>query len=215
MKAPLILSLLACSQFLFADSQFDQDRAAILGMAGEFEVSFQFQETIPLVENYELRAPYKETARELVKLVEDKGHEITLQHILVIDDMDGPRIIKHWAQIWSYEDHHVLSYEGKMTWVPQTLSKEETAGTWTQLVTQVDDSPRYKGVGRWVHHGNYSAWTSSPSTRPLPRREYRKRSALRPPQSHQSTHHHSRRLGSHSKQPEVRSSRRKKQIALH
>lgn len=141
MKAPLIISLLACSQFLFADSQFDQDRAAILGMAGEFEVSFQFQETIPLVENYELRAPYKETARELVKLVEDKGHEITLQHILVIDDMDGPRIIKHWAQIWSYEGHHVLSYEGKMTWVPQTLSKEETAGTWTQLVTQVDDSP--------------------------------------------------------------------------
>jgi hypothetical protein len=62
-----------------------------------------------------------------------------------------------------------------MTWLPQTLSDKEVKGTWTQYVTQVDDSPRYKAAGKWDHDGNYSAWTSQPSTRPLPRREYTKR----------------------------------------
>lgn len=173
-----VTSLLFSTLLANADSEskFQQDRAAILGMAGQFDITFEFQETIPLVEGYELRKPYKEDARELVKLVEDKGTEITLQHILVLEDMDGPRIIKHWAQIWKYEDPLVLNYEGNMTWLPETLSDKEVKGTWTQFVTQVDDSPRYKAAGTWVHNGNYSAWTSMPSTRPLPRREYTKRS---------------------------------------
>ncbi|MDP0492605.1 MAG: hypothetical protein Q7Q71_16280 [Verrucomicrobiota bacterium JB023] len=157
-------------------TKFQQDRAAILGMAGKFKITFDFEETVALLPDYELRKPYHSEAKELVKVVEDKGEEITLQHLLVIDDMDGPMVIKHWAQIWKYEDPHVLEYEGDMTWLPVTLSDEQVEGTWTQYVTQVDDSPRYKAAGKWVHEGNYSAWTSMPSTRPLPRREYTKRS---------------------------------------
>ncbi|GHC61081.1 DUF6607 family protein [Roseibacillus persicicus] len=163
-----------CSAAPHAD--FDRDRAAILSMAGTFEVEFKFEETVPLQPDYELKDPYKANALELVKVAEDLGSSITLQHLLIVEDMDGPRIIKHWAQIWNYEDTEVLTYEGKRTWLPVELSEEEVKGTWTQLVTQVDDSPRYKAAGKWEHSGDFSEWTSDLSTRPLPRREYTKRS---------------------------------------
>jgi hypothetical protein len=39
-------------------------------------------------------------------------------------------------------------------------------------VFQVDDSPRYSGVGHWEHFGNYSTWVGGEGWRPLPRREY-------------------------------------------
>ncbi|MGE9270573.1 MAG: DUF6607 family protein [Verrucomicrobiales bacterium] len=153
--------------------KFDRDRAAILAMAGAYEVEFHFEETVALTPDYELTKPYKADALELVKVVEDTGKQITLQHLLIVD-LD--EVIKHWAQVWTYEDTHSLNFEGNLTWLPTEISKEEAAGTWTQLVTQVDDSPRYKASGTWTHDGNYSAWTSQPSTRPLPRREYTKRS---------------------------------------
>ncbi|MBK1833769.1 DUF6607 family protein [Roseibacillus ishigakijimensis] len=168
------LSLLA-TQVLFAESKFDQDRSAILGMAGTFAVTFHFEETIALQEGYELTKPYQTEAVELVKVVEDLGTSITLQHLLIVEDLDGPAVIKHWAQIWQYEDPHALTFEGDRTWLPVNFDKKEVKGTWTQFVTQIDDSPRYKAVGEWEHSGNYSAWTSQPSTRPLPRREYTKR----------------------------------------
>ena len=157
-------------------SSFDQDRAAILGMAGAFEVDFRFTETVSLRGDYELKKPYRSKALELVKVVEDLGSSITLQHLLIIEDIDGPTVIKHWAQIWNYEDTHTLTFEGRRTWLPVHQQEEETKGTWTQFVTQVDDSPRYKAKGIWEHTSNYSAWTSELSTRPLPRREYSKRS---------------------------------------
>jgi len=57
-----------------------------------------------------------------------------------------------------------------------SLSPGEVLGTWTQAVYQVDDSPRYEGIGRWTHTGERSAWESDETWRPLPRREYTKRS---------------------------------------
>lgn len=170
----VVLSLLTLPGF--ADSQkFSQDRAAILAMAGGFEVEFQFTETVALAAGYELKKPYSSKAYELVKVAEDLGASITLQHLLVVEDEDGPAVIKHWAQIWKYEDPLTLSYEGDKTWLPVTHSEESTKGTWTQFVTQTDDSPRYKAQGKWSHLGGSSTWTSSLSTRPLPRRDYSKR----------------------------------------
>ena len=43
-----------------------------------------------------------------------------------------------------------------------------------QSVYQVDDSPRYWGVGKWSHRDGVSTW-SAPTNRPLPRREFSKR----------------------------------------
>lgn len=178
MKALLTaFALVAAGSSVIANSQkFSRDRAAILAMAGAFEVEFEFRETISLSAGYELRKPYSSTAKELVKVAEDHGTSITLQHLLVIEDENGPAVIKHWAQIWKYEDCRTLSYEGGKTWLPVIHTDEETKGTWTQFVTQTDDSPRYKAQGRWIHMGNTSTWTSRLSTRPLPRREYSKRS---------------------------------------
>jgi hypothetical protein len=170
------LALVVTGSSLIASSQkFSRDRAAILAMAGAFEVEFNFKEIVPLVAGYALRKPYQSKARELVKVAGDAGDCITLQHLLVIEDEDGPAVIKHWAQIWKCEDRRTLSFEGDKTWLPVNHSAEETTGTWTRFVTQTDDSPRYKAQGVWTHMGNTSTWTSRLSMRPLPRREYTKR----------------------------------------
>lgn len=172
----VIFTTFATTAAAKAEASFHRDRAAILGMAGTFEVDFKFAETVSLKEDYEIKKPYNTKALELVKVAEDLGTSITLQHLLVVEDMDGPAVIKHWAQVWIYEDLHSLTFEGRRTWLPVEHSAEQVEGTWTQLVTQVDDSPRYKSFGKWEHTANYSAWTSQLSTRPLPRREYTKRS---------------------------------------
>lgn len=171
-----ILAVLACSLAQASESTFSRDRAAILAMAGAFEVEFNFEETIALAKDYQLKKPYQSKARELVKIAEDAGDQITLQHLLVFEDSEGDTsVIKHWAQIWKYEDTRTLTFEGQNSWIPVTHSDKETEGTWTQFVTQVDDSPRYKAQGTWRHEGNTSTWTSRLSTRPLPRRDYTKR----------------------------------------
>lgn len=156
----------------FADeATFEKDRRAILAMAGEFEVGFHFQETLSLKEGYEVRKkPYDEDAYETVKVVEDSGRRIVLQHLLLV----GPMVVKHWAQIWTYEDTSLLEFQGHRIWTARELSPGEVKGKWTQRVTQVDDSPRYEGIAAWVHHPQSSEWTAV-SKRPLPRREHSKR----------------------------------------
>jgi hypothetical protein len=149
------------------------DRAAILAMAGEFTVNFTFQETAQLIPNYTpVSEPYSETAKELVVIAEDMPQRISLQHLLI---MEGGPIIKHWAQIWTYQDTRVLEYQGENVWTLRDLPAAAVAGTWTQLVTQIDDSPRYESWGQWQHEGGVSSWVSQDTHRPLPRREHTKR----------------------------------------
>ncbi|CAN5397118.1 hypothetical protein BH23VER1_BH23VER1_37630 [soil metagenome] len=152
---------------------FEADREAILAMAGDFEVTFRFEETISLSPGYEPKDPYLEHAAETVKVAADDGRSITLQHLLL--DQDSGRVIKHWKQVWIYEDTDIYAFEGGKSWVASQLPPDEVAGTWSQRVSQVDDSPRYESVGRWVHQDGVSSWTSAPTRRPLPRREYTSR----------------------------------------
>ena len=84
----------------------------------------------------------------------------------------GPFVTKHWRQDWRYEDASLLTYRGRLTWGYERRSRAQAAGTWTQAVYQVDDSPRYEASGRWEHFGNVSSWRSEPTWRPLPRREW-------------------------------------------
>lgn len=157
-----------------AASNFEKDRQAILAMAGDFEVTFHFQETLPLNKDYKvIEKAYDEEANETVKVIEDNGKQIVLQHILQV----GPMVVKHWAQIWTYEDTSLLEFQGQRVWETKSLSPEAIKGTWTQRVTEVTDEPRYEGYGKWIHReGGISEWTSSTTNRPLPRREYTKRS---------------------------------------
>lgn len=154
---------------------FERDRQAILAMAGEFDVSFRFEELEPQQPGYEPEEPYLSDARELVVVIEDRGEFISLQHILVLGDSADPTIIKHWRQDWTYQDGDLLEFKGHSRWERRRLGPDEARGTWTQAVYQTNDSPRYEAAGRWRHDGQVSTWESAPTWRPLPRREYTKR----------------------------------------
>jgi len=166
----------ACEECETADKQtkFEQDRAAILGMAGEYDVTFEFEETMALRDGYELKEPYKSQASELVKVIKDTGETISMQHLLVVGHGDEQHVIKHWRQNWEYQADAGYEFQGENVWQPITFDDEQAEGAWVQSVYQVDDSPRYWGVGTWEHRDGVSTWSAA-TNRPLPRREFSKR----------------------------------------
>ena len=171
----MLFDVLTAALLTNAASTFDRDREAILGMCGAFEVTFQFEEMTPVQADYKLKRPYEETAIEWVQLVEDRGDFISLQHILVADEDTG-YVVKHWRQDWQFEDGRMMEFCGNNTWREAKSSPAQAAGRWTQAVYQTTDSPRYEAFGTWQHIGEHSEWISDRTWRPLPRREYTKRS---------------------------------------
>jgi hypothetical protein len=178
MQRRIALLLLASATLSWAAPP-PEDRQAILAMAGKFKVSFHFEETFPVAPSYTpLSKPYHEEAIEVVEIAEDTPERITLQHLLVVAKEGKSQVIKHWAQVWTWEDTQLLDYagsDGKDLWLRRKISATEAKGKWSQLVTSVDDTPRYEGLGQWVHEWGESSWTSEATRRPLPRREYEAR----------------------------------------
>jgi len=153
-------------------SVFEQDRQAILSMAGEFKVKFDFRETTPFVVDYTPIAAKISGGNEVVRVIEDTGRVIRLQHLLVVDAGDGkPMVIKHWRQDWTYEPAEILSYVGPGRWALTPVAAADRKGKWSQTVWQTDDSPRYGGLGRWVYDDGATRWTSEETWRPLARRD--------------------------------------------
>jgi hypothetical protein len=158
-------------------SKLERDRRAILAMAGGYRTSFDFLETVGFTPGFEPSRPYQSWGTEHIRVVEDSGTFIRLQHIMVMFVADregkiqGPFVQKHWRQDWRYEDTDLHVFIGRNRWVHVTRTAEEARGRWSQAVFQVDDSPRYEALGEWEHYGSYSAWTSERTARPLPRRE--------------------------------------------
>jgi len=158
--------------------QKERDRRAILAMAGEYRVSFDFIEVAGFEGAYEPKKPYQSWGTEKVYVIEDRGDFISLQHLLVTKTVGeggkvmGPFVTKHWRQDWQYEPDSQFMYRGGNAWQTVPVEDSVRAGGWRQSVFQVDDSPRYSGVGRWEHFGNYSSWIGGEGWRPLPRREY-------------------------------------------
>jgi len=156
----------------------ERDRRAILAMTGDYRTSFDFIETIGFTEGYLPRAPYQSWGTERVYLVADEQDYISLQHIIVMHfvDEDGavsePMVVKHWRQDWRYQDDEMHAFQGENRFQREALGSDKADGTWTQTVYQVDDSPRYEAVGRWVHAPGVSYWESDDRRRPLPRREF-------------------------------------------
>ena len=157
-----------------APSSFERDRQAILDMAGKYDVGFRFWETVALKEGYDKRKPFEAGATELVKVVADEGDRIVLQRFLLVGDKDERAVVKHWRQEWRYEPEMMYVYRGGKTWVPRELSDKQATGKWAETVFQVDDSPRYAGLGEWTHSANISAWQSGKTWRPMPRREQKR-----------------------------------------
>ena len=156
--------------------KLEKDRRAILALAGNYRVSFDFTETVGLAENFKPTRPYFSWGTENVTLLEDSGKFISLQHSLVMyfkdekGEVSGPHVMKHWRQDWTYEDPEMQVYQGDLTW--KKTATPQPQGKWTQAVFQVDDSPRYEVVGAWNHDGGLSIWRSDNCPRPLPRREF-------------------------------------------
>jgi hypothetical protein len=152
----------------------ERDHASILAMQGEYIVDFAFDETVLLQPGYERHPAMRSGGNETVIVVEDTPTKIVLQHILV-DEKSG-HVTKHWRQDWTYEAPNRFEFTADQTWTVRNLPTEQTKGAWTQCVFEVSDAPRYCGTGRWTYDNGIATWTSDPSWRPLPRREYTKRS---------------------------------------
>ena len=155
----------------------EQDRRAILAMAGTYRVNFDFLEVVPFATDKPAR-PYQSWGTEKVYVDEDRGDFISLVHILQmqIKNPDGsvsePMVTKHWRQDWRFEPATVDEYVGREQWRRRQLASSEAFGRWSQTVYQVDESPRYAGLGRWQHSASFSTWLSNETWRPLPRREW-------------------------------------------
>jgi hypothetical protein len=163
-------------------SPLERDRRAILAMAGDYRVTFDFLEIETYDPSKERDKPYQSWGTERVYVDSDTGSSISLVHILdmriVKEDgsLSDPIVTKHWRQSWQYEPADLVEYKGSNRWERRKLSSAERRGQWSQTVYQVDESPRYASVGRWSHSSSFSTWLSADTWRPLPRREWTVRS---------------------------------------
>jgi len=157
-----------------AEPDPQRDRQTILAMQGAYEVDFAFDETVLLKPGYDRAPAMRSGASEWVVVVEDSPQRVVLQHLL-LDPRSG-HVTKHWRQDWTYEAAHRFEFTAAQTWQVRPLSPAHTRGAWTQCVYEVSDAPRYCGTGRWTYDNGVPRWTSDAGWRPLPRREYTRRS---------------------------------------
>lgn len=156
-------------------TKFQKDAMAIISLAGMYRVSFDFLETIIFENNLKPDSPYQSWGTEYIFPIEVRDNFVSLQHILIMNFASNemqPYVMKHWREDWTYEDRSMLVYTDKKNWETVNLSPKRSKGKWTQAVFQVDDSPRYEGIGKWTHNKTYSMWMSNLTLRPLPRREF-------------------------------------------
>lgn len=155
-----------------ADLQRDHD--SILAMKGEYVVDFAFDETVLLKPGYERAPAVRSGGNEVVIVVEDSPKRVVLQHLLV--DPKSGHVTKHWRQDWVYEAPNRFEFSADQTWQVRRIPIAVNTGAWTQCVYEVSDAPRYCGTGKWDYHNGVATWTSDLGWRPLPRREYTRRS---------------------------------------
>ena len=155
-----------------AEKPPERDRQSILALAGDYKVRFDMRETVPFVPDYKPLEPKKSGGHEVVRVIEDRGDFISLQHMLVSEGADKkPVIVKHWRQDWTYEPAKVVVYESSGRWTLKPVPADKRQGAWSQTVWQTDDSPRYGGVGKWVYDHGVARWQSDETLRPLARRD--------------------------------------------
>lgn len=152
-------------------ARFEAERATILAMAGTYKVRFDFTETTPWMADYTPIPPKPSGGHEVVRVIEDSGRRIVLQHILVHEKDGKAFVTKHWRQDWTYEPANVLVYKAPNQWVLEDVPERMRKGRWSQTVWQTDDSPRYGGWGEFSAEGGVTRWRSNWTWRPLPRRD--------------------------------------------
>lgn len=154
-----------------AAASFEQDRADILAMEGNYKVRFDMQESTRWDPGYTPLDRKISGGNEVVRVIEDTGRKIVLQHLLVVTHEGKDMVIKHWRQDWEYEPARVLVYSDRNTWKWEEVPEKMRTGRWSQTVWQVDDSPRYGGWGQFETQGGVRRWRSNWTWRPLARRD--------------------------------------------
>ncbi|WP_404714153.1 DUF6607 family protein [Sphingomonas sp. MMS24-J13] len=150
---------------------FEADRASILAMTGNYAVTFDMRETTPWRTDYTPIPAKVSGGHESVRVIEDTGRKIVLQHMLVVSEAGKTMVVKHWRQDWTYEPASVLVYAGQGRWTIEAVPERMRKGRWSQTVWQTDDSPRYGGWGEWTEEGGVRRWRSNWTWRPLARRD--------------------------------------------
>jgi hypothetical protein len=140
-------------------------------MAGDFQVRFDMQESTPWRAGYTPLDRKISGGHESVRVIEDTGRKIVLQHLLVAEHDGESIVIKHWRQDWEYEPEKVLVYSDSDRWTWQPLDERARHGRWSQTVYQVDDSPRYGSYGEFETQAGIRRWRSNWTWRPLARRD--------------------------------------------
>lgn len=166
-----LLAMLGLAGLLASTGSVARDREAILEQCGCFEVTYSYAETEALKPGYPLRLPKQVKALEWIEADRVSERSISLQHLLI----GSQGVQKHWRQVWDYEPDWLFEYQGNGLWKKRRLGTHETSGRWAQRVYEVDDGPRYEGIGAWTHGLGPSSWLSR-AWSPLPRREYTQRS---------------------------------------
>jgi hypothetical protein len=163
----LVLALLL-SINIFAG--YEQDIASIKKLTGCYSITYQDAETFSPNPEYKFYDRFSSGGLEWIFVEKEQDNEIALLHLLIIP---GGHIVKHWRQLWRYEDAHFYSFEANNTF----LSKEvaDATGRWTQAAYQVGGGPRYECSAPWIHWGSVEYWECE-SNSPLPRREFSVRS---------------------------------------
>jgi len=154
-----------------AKAAFEADRETILSMKGDFKVTFDMQESTSWMKGYTPLDKKLSGGYESVRVIEDTGTKIVLQHLLVVGSEDNPYVVKHWRQDWEYQPTQILTFSGGDTWELTDIPEAMRAGRWSQTVYQVDDSPRYAGWGEWQVTNGVKRWRSNWTMRPLARRD--------------------------------------------
>jgi len=136
---------------------------AIRAQAGCFDVTFDYEEVEAHQQGYTLKPSKTSHALEYVSVEEVSDVRVVLQHILVT-----PPMIKHWRQVWEYEQPEGLVYTGVNEWTHQRT--DDVAGQWRQTVTGVADNPRYSCIAEWTEVDGFPTWRCT-TWAPKPRRD--------------------------------------------
>lgn len=158
--------------FLVSHAQLNEGKKNIDKFCGCFHVDFKYAETFSPDEEYKYHKREHLEGIELGVLVEKTDKKVVIQHLLIVGDSS---IVKHWREDWEFESPYIWKYEGDKKWTKLQLKPEEYKNKWTQTIWEVDDAPRYQGIGEWVSTDKKTFWQNTTNA-PLPRREYKVRS---------------------------------------
>lgn len=152
-------------------SRFEEDRQAILAMAGDYHVTFAHRETVPFKPGYALRKPSVTEADATMRVIANDERMISLELTLLAKGA----VVERWREDWVHEPKVIASYRGSGRWETRELNAAERRGRWRRTLYDADGALRHAALGAWAHENGLSSWTSAAAWQPVPHREAARR----------------------------------------